>query len=262
MNYVLLFACYGLALVAAFRLAGRLAANAPVQHAALTLFLFIINLIVPATYAGIVNQLTTPGLIVAGALLWGGEILFASRLNVTKAIAFTRTPLAEGPYVALWIGYALVIVYAGFNLIHLVLDSVPVANSDAVWVYTPNVINFVQAGSLNSFRGILAYFPAAFDMLFVWEIAFVHSISQIPAFHGLLSLTVLLYTVLLAQFLLRSALPFTRHLATLAVVTLILGSDLLTDLTFSTGKNDILVIVCGLASAYYLLRYWHGARDT
>ncbi len=262
MNYVLLFAGYGLALFAAFRMAGRLAANAPLHHAALTLLLFIVNLIVPATYAGIINQLTMPGLIVAGALLWGGEILLASRLNPLENVAFVRTPLAEGPYVALWIGYALVIAYTGFNLIHLVMDSVPVANSDAVWVYTPDMINFVQAGSLNTNHGILTYFPAAHSMIFVWEIAFTRAISQIPALQGLLSLNSLLYTALITQFLLRRAPSLARHLVTLAALSLLLSSELLTDLTFGTGKNDILVIVCGLASAYYLLRYWNGMRDT
>ena len=261
MNVILLFACYGLALIAAYRLSTRLVGSDLLHRAALMLFLFVINLIVPATYAGIVNQLTLPGLMTAGVLLWIGEILLAERLVPLDAPGFVRTSMAEGPYLALWIGYALVATYAVFNLVSIVMGSVPVESSDSVWVYTPNAINFVQAGTLNSFQGVLAYFPAAYDMLYIWDIAFLRSITQIPALHSLLFVGVLLYSALLAQVLLRSALPLSRHLVTLVILALLLGSDLLNDMAFATAKNDILVLLGGLASTYYLLRYWAGKRD-
>jgi len=261
MNIAFLFVCYGFALLAAYRLTARLVGHDFLHRAALMLLLFAINLIVPATYAGIVNQLTFPGMMIAGALLWIGEILFAERLTPWEMSGFVRASIAERLYLALWIGYALVVVYAAFNLVTIVMGSVPVESSDSVWVYTPNAINFVQAGTLNSFHGVLAYFPAAYDMLYIWDIAFVSSIAQIPALHGLLFVGVLLYSALIAQFLLRAASPLSRHLVTLAILVLLLGSDLLTDMAFSTAKNDMLVLLGGLASTYYFLRYWAGNRD-
>lgn len=261
MNIVVLFVCYGLALLAAYRLATRLVGDDLLHCAALMLFLFVLNLTIPATYAGIVNQLTLPGMLIAGSLLWIGEILVAERLTPIEAPHFERRPIAERFYLALWIGYALVVVYATFNLVTIVIGSVPVESSDSVWVYTPNAINLVQAGTLNSFRGVLAYFPAAYDMLYAWEIAFVSSIALLPAIHSLLFVGVLLYAILITQFLLRSSSPLSRHLVTLTILALLLGSDLLTDMAFGTAKNDILVCLGGLVSTYYLLRYWAGQRD-
>lgn len=256
---VLLFLCYAMALAGAYRVAIRFAPTAPLHTFALTLLLWIINLIVPLTYLGLVNLLRLEGMVIGGGLFWGVQWWLAGRLRPLPAIpvADSATSVRQARYLR----YIQVFFAACFATIVLVVITTafrtgPIEDTDAAWQYVPAAINMMQAQTLFSYDHLLPYLPLAFEMLFMWELAFVQGLRYIPFFHLAIWIASLMYTVLLVQFLLRRHTRFTRIVATSGVLLLLLISRLSLTLVVSTGKNDILLLLCTMAAVYYLLRYW------
>ncbi|MDX2139776.1 MAG: hypothetical protein SF123_16950 [Chloroflexota bacterium] len=256
---VLLFVCYGLALAVSYRLASRLAPTSLLHTAALTLTLWIVNLIVPLTYLGLVNALRLEWMVIGGVVFWGAQGGLAARLRPLPALAFVDNPLSV--LQVRYLRYAKIFFAACFVTIVLVIvtnaiRSGPIEDTDAAWQYVPAAVNMMQTQTLFSYDHILPYLPLAFETLFVWELAFVQGLRFIPFFHLAIWIASLMYSALLVQLLLRNHTRFTRLIATYAVLLLLVVSRLSLTLVVSTGKNDILLLLCTLAAVYYLLRYW------
>jgi hypothetical protein len=258
----MLFACYALALAAAYRLASRLAAGSTLHSLALTIVVFSANLSLPATYAGFIGQLNPVGLGIAGVLLWGAEWVLAQRVQALPAVAVSTTrTLPRGArliFITAWVTLgmmtALLIVqsFAGYS---------PVVNADAAWHYMPNIINLVQAGTLHEFNGLSAYFPLGYEILFTWEMIFARSFILVPILHGMFYIASLFFALLIMNFLLRDRASIWRSAAITALLVFLIGAKMVLYMRQETGKNDIFVLMLGLMSVYYLLRYWYHERD-
>jgi hypothetical protein len=262
-NAILLLICYLAALAAAYRLASRLAPGALLHTVALTGVGFAANLILPATYAGFVGQLNLPGLALAGIILWGAEFWLASRIHPLADVMFApeRPParVLRIVFVAAWITIGIM----GLLLIvQAIVGITPVVNVDAAWQYFPNMINMVQSGTLLEYNGLTSYFPMAYEILFAWEMVFLRSFVHTPVFHSLFFILSLVYAVLILSFLLRSQRARWRDGAVTVGLILLMSTKIMLLMRQETGKNDLFILVCGLASAYYLLLYWHLKRDT
>jgi hypothetical protein len=259
---IILFACYALSLVAALRVARRLVPASLLHSGALALLVWMLNLLLPVIYAGMVNLLRVEAVIALGVLLWGAEWWLAGRLR----------PLAEpasganSPRFALLrrVGYVLCVVMfiAAYNgILPVTLRDGTVLDVDAAWHYLPSIINMMQAGTLNHYQMFLPYFPLAYESLLVWELMLTQSYLNVPFFQQVLFAAGLLYLVLILRLLLRRFRADWRDLAVIATLLLVTSGDLQLALLHSTGKNDILLFPFTLAALYYLLRRWDGEDD-
>lgn len=262
-NAILLLICYLAALAAAYRLASRFAPGALLHTLALTGVGFAANLILPATYAGFVSQLNPLGLVLAGIVLWGAEFWLARRIQPLADMTFApgrpHARLLRVVFLAAWITIGIMGLLL---IIQAFIGITPVVNVDAAWQYFPNMINMVQSGTLLEYNGLTSYFPMAYEVLFAWEMVFLRSFVHTPVFHSLFFILSLVYAVLILSFLLRSQRAIWRDGAVTVGLILLMSTKIMLLMRQETGKNDLFILVCGLASAYYLLLYWHLKRDT
>jgi hypothetical protein len=258
---LLLFACYALALFAANRVASRLARASLLHTTALTIFLWIVNLILPVVYVGMINLLRTEAMIIAGVLLWGAEIALAGRLRPLEE----RDRSEDGRWrIMSWIGFvACAGAYAFVYLSEVprLPQFLPVLEVDVAWHYLPSVINMVQAGTLNAYDMFLPYFPLAFESLFAWELALLQSYRLISLFQYALLIGGLLYLSLLVRWLLRTRPALVADLAIFIMLLVLLRSDYVLSLVYNPGKGDILVFAMTIAALYYLVRFWEGSGE-
>lgn len=254
--HLLLAACVITALAAAHRLASRLTLRAPLHTLALTIVFFVVNLILPVTYAGLVGQLNPAGMLVAGLLVWGVGGWLAGQVRPFQALTMTHDTLPAWITIGwrgVWLAVGLV---AAAQILTTIVGQGPVYNTDAIWHYIPNLVHLVQSGTLHAMEGIAPYFPAAYEILFAWEAAFVQTLFTIPFLHGLMFVGSLFYALLITSFLLREQSTRWCMAAMLVAALLMITARLPQSILQETGKNDQLILLAGLASAYYLLLYW------
>jgi hypothetical protein len=259
---IILFLCYALALIAAYRVASRLAPASLPLTAALTIFLWLVNLILPATYVGMINLLRPEAMLAAGALLWGAQIVLAGRIQ--------RLPQsAMGGDTRAWLllrraGYALCgVMFLASCLVILptLREYGTILDIDAAWHYLPSVISMVQASTLNSYTMLLPYFPLSFETLLTWELTFTRSYLLTPLFHQALAAMCLLFAAQIVQTLLRMRRAHLRDFATQITLFVLIGSSIFLGLAHSIGKNDLMLAAFTLAAVYFLLRAWEGEAD-
>jgi hypothetical protein len=254
---VILFVCYASALFAACTLTRRIASASTFHGWALAILLFSANLIVPITYAGLVGQINPAGIVTAGILLWSGQVLLARHLQPLPASAFELfQPMSQSMRIAFIGGVSLISATVLLTTGYVLLQQDTIANADSLFQYIPNLINMVQAGTLFDYNGLVPYFPMGYETIFAWEIVLTQSYQHVNALHIAIYLGGIFYGVCLLQILLKER---PRHIRLLA---LLIGTLLFVSLSHhlrilsETGKNDVLMWACGLASLYYCLRFW------
>jgi hypothetical protein len=258
---LILFACYILSLLSAYRVASRLAPSSLLLTSALTIFFWIVNLILPVIYVGMINLLRPEAMIVAGVLLWGTEIVLAGRLRPLPSVEFAPDDgrfrlFRRAGYLVCGLFFVAVVVLS----LQLARVAGPLADIDAAWHYLPAMINMVQAGTLNYYKMDLGYFPYAYETVLSWELVLNQTYVGFQFFHQIWSLGILLLSSAILQVLLKSRPALFRDVATFALVTVLLASDLTLGLLAGTGKTDILLLFATLMAVYFLLRYWAGEK--
>ncbi|MDX2139775.1 MAG: hypothetical protein SF123_16945 [Chloroflexota bacterium] len=268
MEFVL-FIVYGVAFITGYRIASRLAPNSLLHTTALTLFIGIINLILPPTYLGMVHLLRAEWLLVGGGIFWAAQWWLAGKLKPLPELSVNMSDSglrlrAKHVWMIRRFGYltcAALFVVVLLRTFAVASTDGTVSDVDAAWHYFPAVINMVQAGTLHTFQSFMPYFPLAFEMLHVWELSFTHTYLLPGVFHILIFAASLLYSALLMRLLLRDRPAFVRDIASFALLYLLMPMSISHILLTGTGKNDILLVLASLAGVYYLLCYWQSSMD-
>jgi hypothetical protein len=256
-----LFVAYAAAFAAAAYTALRLG-QSRLHTLALALLMFTVNLIMPATYAGLIGQIRPAGLLIMGVVWWGLQVVYVSRqspLPEPRPPAGTLRPrLLRVTLLAITLVFVVFMVLLAWGVVFV---NPNVSNSDAMWHYIPNAINIVQSGTLFEYNGISAYFPAAYEMLFAWEMTLTRTFHHVATLQTVIYTACILYALLILRLLMQGTARRTYALATCAALALLVSMYMLRRMLGETSKNDLYALLCGLAALYYWLCFWHSARD-
>lgn len=258
----LLLLCLFFALAASYRLAARLSPVSLLHRLSLTGLLFSANLILPATYLGVINQLNAAALVIGGIVLWTAEIVFAGRIPTLTEPAFVGAPPQPVWYRIIYTALVATIIVLFTLMMGILLLLAPeFVDWDSAWHYLPNLFNFVQAGTLNIFTGFVPYFPSSYELLLSWELTLTQRATLLGAMHGLVFIVGIAYVVLIAHLLLRHVRSTYRDIVVIGILFLLLASTSSFYILAAVGKNDVYLLSSGVAALYYLLRYWDVKRE-
>ncbi|KAM3094495.1 phospholipid carrier-dependent glycosyltransferase [Phormidesmis sp. 146-12] len=244
-NFSFLLACIALSLPAWFT-ASWVFRYQPVSGALAYLYLFLIQISVVELVLGILNFLN-PISLCLGAILAGLVSLLVSRKLYKRAKSIEEidqaNPIQISQFGTIVLGAIALILfiplYPFLSEWLIQIFRVHPLSWDVVSYHLPNVLNYLQTGSLWDLKGTFGGYPGGNELLQIWSFLPLKSDSLLGMTAASISLGVLLASTLLLKSVLPNKTPFELGCWTLLLWVGCLLFPPLQEMLVDFGRNDI-----------------------
>ncbi|MGV0025978.1 phospholipid carrier-dependent glycosyltransferase [Phormidesmis priestleyi] len=251
-----LIACVALSLPAWFT-ASWIFRHRPLSGALVYLYLFLIQISVVELVLGILNFLNSTSLCL-GAILVGLVSLLVSRKLYKKSRLteemdeISQIQISQfGTLVLMAIALILFIpLYPFLSELLIQIFRVHPLSWDVVSYHLPNVLNYLQTGSLWDLKGTFGGYPGGNELLQLWSFLPLKLDSLLGMTTASISLGVLLASTLLLKSVLPDKTPFELGCWTLLLWVCCLSSPPLQEMLVDFGRNDITLAFWSLVAIW------------
>src|SRR5689334_18544885 len=228
MTLILLVLCVLAASISAYAFSARLFPASRLDTIALTLTLFL-SILITATMSVAFLSLLQLIPVTLAVLLLSAFVGWASRwVKPLPTVSFLDAQFKRPTGViasVIWISAWIVclssnLLFLGFYLIHAY--SYMITNGDVMWIYMPNILNFLQAHSVWDFHGLWAYFSFNYELLFGWGILYTQNYALLAWFHLLPAIGALCYALCILNLVLKDTSAYLRFVGGLVLIPALL----------------------------------------
>jgi hypothetical protein len=226
--------------------------------AAMTLvFMTVIGL--PVMGMGFISQLYPIPVFLCSILLNAAVALAAWRLRPFPAIPLAPVGrLSHLERIILILLGVCVIVPIALSLLTFIPSALtyPVGQIDVSYVYLPNVLNFIQRGTVWDFNAIFSYFPFGYELSLSWSMLFLRNFALLGVLQCIPYIGFVAFALLNLMLVLRDKGGKVRQFTLLVCLILLLNMYTTRALYLEIFKSDILGGLGFLGGIFYLLRFW------